>query len=467
MAKLFTQQNEAFLWAKDFIENKNIKEATLTGSAGTGKTFLLKHLINNIKGTYCITAPVHKALRVLEETVNRKGKTFHSLHGLRPNIDLASFDISNPQFDPLADPHAKNYSLIICDEGSQINNSLYQLNLDRAIKYGYKILYIGDSCQLPPINKGGKYENESRIFSVSHKFELTEIVRQEKGNPLLEPFQLLRDDIKHKTKNFTDYIFKHRDTITNDVGYKLVNDIAFASICKEIYVSNQFKSNPNYSRHICYTNSAVAYWNEAIRKMIFPTSKKMLEEGDILMAYNTVVDDFNTPIFVNSETYRVEHLRDYVNDYGIKVFAVNLVNNDTSLPTRTLQIVDHTDPSYLRYYEILSQLHLNAKQANMGDRGRMWKRYFDFKNEILSLKTVTLPAINNKATVKKDFDYGYAITAHKAQGSTFDIATIDMHDMLYYTDSHGKVRRYPNTDLVNKLIYVGITRVKHKAIIVL
>ena len=466
MAKLFTQQNEAFLWAKDFIENKNIVEATLTGSAGTGKTFLLKHLINNISGTYCITAPVHKALRVLEETVN--SKTFHSLHGLRPNIDLASFDISNPQFDPLADPHAKNFKLIICDEASQINRSLYQLNLDRAKKYGYKILYIGDNCQLPPVSKSKyDYENESMVFKVSYKFELTEIVRQEKGNPLLEPFQLLRDDIKNKTKNFTDYIFKHRDTIKDNVGYKLVNNISFMPICKEIYTSQQFKSNPNFSRHICYTNDAVAYWNEQVRRMIFPDTTKMLEEGDILMAYNTVVDNFNDPVFVNSETYRVEHLRDYTNDYGIKVFAVNLVNNDTSLPTKTLQIVDHNDLSYLRYYEILSQLHLNAKKANTSDRSRMWKRYFDFKNEILSLKTVTLPTINNKAVVKKDFDYGYAITAHKAQGSTFDIATIDLHDMLYYTDNHGKIKRYPNNDLVNKLIYVGITRVRNKAYIVL
>lgn len=458
------QQKEAFLWALDFINNSDEVEATLSGSAGTGKTFLLQFLLKHIKGSFCITAPVHKALRVLEETVGRKGKTFHSLHGLRPNVDLASFDLNNPQFDPMVEPDAKYYKLIVCDECSQINKSLYTLNLDRAKQYGYKVLYIGDDCQLPPVaTRKSKYEAISQTFLVKSRFHLTQVIRQEKGNPLLEPFDLLRSDIANKTNTFTEYIFENRDTINNGEGYKIMNKVNFPPVLKDLYSSDNFKTNLNYARNISYTNGAVAQWNKLIRSYIFPKSTSILEMGDVLMAYNTVVDEFNTPIFVNSETYQVENIRDYVNEYDIKVFAINLINRDTALPTTTLQVIDHKDKkSFMRYYTILCQLHLNAKQSNPGDRRRKWKAYFDFKNLILTMVTFRLPAANNNQVVKKDFDYGYALTAHKAQGSTFEICTIDLNDMLYYTDRYGRQRKYPNSDIINKLIYVGMTRASHK-----
>lgn len=460
---LYPQQRQALDWIHDFLKGDDV-EATLTGYAGTGKTFLLKALVGELKIPFCITAPVHKAVRVIEEVVNRKGKTFHSLHGLRPNVDLASFDLDNLRFDTLGEPQVKYFKLIICDECSQISDNLYKLNKDRAAMFGYKVLYIGDEAQLPPIRKYAKDEGkQSLTFDVINKFRLTEIVRQEEGNPLLHPFNLLRGDIEHKTSNFTKYIFENRDTITNGSGYKLLNEINFKPILGEIYTSDAFRSNPNYSRHICYTNTSVSMWNKIIREFLFKQkSSTVLLPGDVLMAYNTTVDEFNEAIFINSETYLVENIRDYVNDYGIKLFTVNLIDKGTSLPTRTLQIVDHKDASFLRYRKILSELHIRAKNANQGERVAKWKKYYAFKDELLCLVSFELPEINNKQIVKKDFDYGYAITAHKAQGSTFDIGTMDLADMLYYTDVNGKRRPRYNKDLVNKLIYVGMTRVKNK-----
>ncbi len=457
LINLYPQQREAFKWIESFIADPFQHEATLSGYAGTGKTHLLATLVKYMRGAYCITTPVHKALRILEKTVNRKGLTFHSLHGLRPNVDLSTFDLNNPQFDTIAEPKAKHYKLIICDECSMINSSLYKLNLSRAIHYKYKILYLGDEAQLPPIG-----EKISPTFKIKNRFRLTEIIRQEKGNPLLEPFYLLRNDIENNTSEFTKYIFTHRNTIKDELGYILLNNIQFSSYLKDIYTSSLFKNNTDYSRHICYTNPAVSKWNKIIRNFIFPNNSRLIVEGDVLMAYNTIVDDFNNATFINSETYIVEHVRDYINDYGIKVFAVNLKDCTTSLPSATIQIVDHTDASFSRYYQILSALHLSAKTADKSTRGEKWKKYFNFRNEILSLITFKLPSINNMQIVKKDFDYGYAITAHKAQGSTFDIGTMDLRDMLYYTNSEGKSKKYNDITLINKLIYVAMTRVKKR-----
>ena len=47
---------------------------TLSGYAGTGKTFIMRHLVRYlITEKVCVTAPTHKALRVLENSSGRKG----------------------------------------------------------------------------------------------------------------------------------------------------------------------------------------------------------------------------------------------------------------------------------------------------------------------------------------------------------------------------------------------------------
>jgi len=117
---------------------------TLSGYAGTGKTFILKYFLNEVfKKPVCITAPTHKAARNAERATNRATKTLHSLHGLRPNTNLDTFNIDNIAFSALGDPQMKNYAMVVIDECSQIGSSLYELNLRRAIDFGVKILYVG------------------------------------------------------------------------------------------------------------------------------------------------------------------------------------------------------------------------------------------------------------------------------------------------------------------------------------
>ncbi len=69
--------------------------------------------------------------------------------------------------------------------------------------------YVGDSLQLPPVNE----EISLTFATVKNKVVLTDIVRQEEGNPLLELFSLLRDDIKNQTNTFLNYIVRNRSNI--------------------------------------------------------------------------------------------------------------------------------------------------------------------------------------------------------------------------------------------------------------
>lgn len=445
----------------DFINSDRL-EHVLAGYAGTGKTYVLNYIINKLCNfPVCITAPTHKALRMIEKQVGRKGKTFQSLHGLRPNLDLANFDISNPQFDPRGSVHLGSYKMIIPDESSMITDDLYKLNSERCNTYKTKMLYVGDPLQLPPVQNRTTL---SPIFSLPNVSLLTEIVRQEEGHPLLSVFPMIRSDIINKTNKALEYLILNRNNIIDNVGYRIDSDKRFYDNITEYYKIDEIRDNPDCIRTVAYSNDAVSFNNREIRKRLFNDSRFMLEDGDVLTAYNTIVDEYNTPIIINSEDYIINSMRDYINQYGIKTYAVNLQSTYDNRLTTTLQIVDHTHDSFMIYYTMLNDLHYAAITAPRGERGKKWVEYYRFKDSLLTMVKFQLNAANKNATVKKDIDYAYSITAHKAQGSTYDNVMIDLRDIIYYTKNNKLYKRF-DTEMVNRLLYVALSRTKQQAIL--
>lgn len=456
------QQVEALNRLHKFINSKEL-EFTLSGYAGTGKTYLLKYFINHVCNvSVCPTAPTHKAVRVIEKVLNRKGKTLQSLHGLRPNLDIANFNISNPQFDPRGIDYIKNYKLVIIDEASMITNDIYELNLRRAKEYGTKILYVGDPLQLPPVQRSNK---ESKVFSNPNQYTLTQIMRQEEGNSLLHLFPLIRSDVINRGRLFLNHIFENRIDLTDNVGYKLLNRSLFDEELINHFSLDHIKTNLDYARVLAYTNERVKYINKFIRSQIIEHNDEILTQDDILTSYTTIVDEFNQPIITNSEDYYIDSIRPYINSFEIKTYAINLRSIWTNGITNTLQVVDHTDESFKTYYKILNHLHYTAINAHRSERSRKWVEYYKFKESMLSMINFRLNESNNNALVKKDIDYGYAITVHKAQGSTFDNVFIDLQDIVYYITHTGQLKARGDMDIVNRLIYVALSRASNKVIL--
>ena len=161
---------------------------TLSGYAGTGKTFIMRHLVRYlIVEKVCVTAPTHKALRVLENSSGKKGMTIQSLCGLRPDVDIEDYNIENPSFKVIGEQKIRGYRLVIIDECSMINPGLFNLLIKTAIQCRCKLLFLGDELQIPYVVAKGKGEEDTynRISpSFTHtdvQFRLTQIVRQEAG----------------------------------------------------------------------------------------------------------------------------------------------------------------------------------------------------------------------------------------------------------------------------------------------
>lgn len=459
-------QLEAYKGLLNFIHadyNPNDFKRALVGPAGTGKTYLLKAIIKNCNTSYSLiglAAPTHKACRVLNENVripNVKINTLHSDLGLKLNFDVEKFDIKNPPFDPKGRIKIGDFKIYIVDESSMINRSLLSF-LEKICKQNKcKIIYVGDSSQLAPV--GEKY---SAAFRGIKMYSLTEIVRQGDDNPVSDLLPILRYDIEHKTYTFLNYIIKHKERFNNDFtkGYKICNEEEFKRIVYTNFNDQQLTSNVDFAKIIAYTNVNVSAWNKYVRASIIKdANKSIITKNDLVISYTTIVDKFNDAVIKNSEEYVINDIVNYVHpQYNLKGFLIKFQAIHGGKITSPLFVIDHSDKFSIQMYAKLSQdLVTVAKNAKAIMRPQRWKDYYTFKESCLLLTNI-LASDGRTLVYGRDLDYGFALTSHKSQGSTFDTTFIDVDDIVF--DKNGVV--YANCEEVNRRLYVAASRCKNK-----
>lgn len=467
-------QQAAYKSLIDFIDapfNPNDYKRALCGAAGTGKTYLVKALIKNCKLSYSVigmSAPTHKACRVLNESVRIQGIKANSLAsdlGLRPNINLEDFDINNIPFDPKGQIHIENYRLYIVDEASMIPNKTHKGKRkgglrdfleETCVKNNCKILYIGDASQLPPVN-----EFVSSAFVGIKTCTLNQIVRQDDDNPVRHLLELLRYDIRHKSYTFIEYITKHPYNFddNNLQGYEVLGDKTFAERVNMFFGDDRLTSNVDFAKIIAYTNARVSGWNKYIRnRIIDDADKSIITKNDLILSNISLVDDFSALIFKNSEEYIINDVVNYTHpQYGIKGFMVRFRAIHGGDLTPPLFVVDTNDPfSVQKFSDTINALIETARSTTGGSRATAWKNYFKFKENVLLLTHIfdTKGEIIQKASI----DYGFALSAHKSQGSTYENVFVDVNNILY--DKFNMLRN--DTEQVNRLLYVACSRCKYK-----
>jgi len=164
---------------KETIYNNKASIRLLSGAAGTGKTYLLSHLIEYLSLSYSVTvtAPTHKALSVIEQSFldikksSIKFKTIHSFLNIKLIRDfttgIESFKVDNYK-------SIVNTDILVIDESSMIGEELFRYIKDALDENKVKfILFVGDMYQLPPVENGANV-----LFSSGIKeYKLIEIVR--------------------------------------------------------------------------------------------------------------------------------------------------------------------------------------------------------------------------------------------------------------------------------------------------
>lgn len=465
IGQLTKDQEIAYKNLIEFIKapyNQKDYKRALCGAAGTGKTYLVKAIIRNCGLSYStigLSAPTHKACRVLSESIqlpNIKVNTLQSDLGLKLNFNVEKFDIRNPPFDPHGRIKIGEYKLYIVDEASMINKGLCKFLEKTCVSNQCKIIYIGDDYQLSPVG-----ENYSTAFKSTKCYYLREIVRQEEDNPIRHLLDLLRFDIEHRTFRFLEYITAHRSEFdSNEIkGYKVCTSNEFNSLMYNNFNDPELTKNVDFTKVIAYTNAVVSNWNKVIRNAIIEKADtSIITNNDLIISYTTLVNVFNECIITNSEDYIIKDVVNYTHPkYAIKGFMVRFQAIHGGKVSSPLFVVDHKDPNSIRMYLNLSEKFIDiAKKATAKTRAQAWKDYYNFKEGCLLLANI----VKSDGTILygRDLDYGFALTSHKSQGSTFDTVFVDVNDIVY--DRNGQP--YTDAEQINRRLYVACSRAKYK-----
>ena len=458
-------QSNAYSELIKFIDseyNPNDYKRALVGAAGTGKTYLVKALIKNCNLSYSqigLAAPTHKACRVLAESIgisNVKINTLQSDLGLRLNFDVDKFDIANPPFDPKGRIKIGDYSIYIVDEASMINRGLVIL-LERMCKSNKcKIIYIGDASQLAPVRE--KYSSALRGIKT---YTLKEIIRQEEDNPVKYLLDLLRYDIEHKSFTFLEYISRNREMFdsNNTKGYRVCTPTEFETIVYNNFNDEELTRNIDFAKVIAYTNICVSSWNKFIRNSIIADAEKsIITKNDLIVSYVTIVNQFNEAVIKNSEEYIIKDIVNYTHpQYELKGFLIKFQAIHGGQVTTPLFVIDHKDIYTIqRYVNISNNMVEEAMNANSKLRAQKWRNYYAFKEGCLLL--IDIIDRDGKTLFSRDLDYGFSLTSHKSQGSTFDTSLVDVNDIVY--DKYG--HPYTDAEEINRRLYVACSRCKNK-----
>lgn len=387
----------------------------LEGKAGTGKTFLLKNIVSDYlaaEGRVLVLAPTHKALgNIKKEFKSLNCRTLHSGLGLQLTTFLPSFDPSNPSFFVNKDAQLiSSYSLVIIDECSMINDKLYNYIVELAELDRTKILYVGDQSQVKPV----KQESYSKVFSISNKSSLENIQRTK-----IDEIKEVSNHIR--SRNFDTEKYVHLFARKKD--FVLKKDLSDYTV-------------------IAYTNNQVARWNQIIKDNINPSvGGEKISVGDRVMFYSGLTDyepGLGTfEVFTNGEIKTVSEIQEREGVLGNKLifYFENCVHG--------LTVVRDHDLFIEEYDALVSRA---KAETDNHKRKEAWKQYFIWKKSNFLTKDVVSKA---HGKIKKDIDLGYAITAHKSQGSTFDKVAVDFDNIKSARNQFWE------------LLYVASTRAKY------
>lgn len=437
------EQTAAIEGAVEFIKNGNSDEFfVIEGKAGTGKTTIAEQIVKQFPNqTTYVAALSNKAKGVIrdkfkEAKVSAEFKSIAALLGMKLNMETGEFE-RNPKDKTV--PPIDYADIILIDEASMVNEQMLELIF--AFKpINAKVIFLGDIGQLPPIrteknayyrDKKYLFSKKSPVFDSPNKAKLLTRVRQGEESPIL-PFADYFWENSQSSNPVNDPAATRETRLTPKGSLIFTNK--FADIKNKVLDSFRkavAEQNPNHIKVVTYRNETRVQLNEFVHNAIFGVNSPQFNKGELI-----IFNDSFGEIENSTETQIDSVSQVYTDELGISFVEI------TSMIDDELQIFPAvTKESELKYKAIVS----NAFTEAFAIKGR--PDYMEKLQAAWELK-------KRYASV----DYGYAITSHKSQGSTYDIVVVDEKDIMSVGPISAKEK--------SESIYTALTRPRRAAIVI-
>lgn len=437
--KLTDKQQYIFDDFTDRVHNFAGKtEAVLAAPAGTGKTFTTAEIVKALCKGYniAVTSPTHKANSVIREMlINNAGltkedaqvSTIHSFLGLKLVYEKNRQVLKH---DPQSKVSNSNVDVLIVDECSMISEELYQHIKDQMWRVRRAVLFIGDRCQLPPVEEEGRLGETklSPTFDAPIKYELTEVLRQALDNPILAIATAIRECIG-TNKNPTDIMLGAQNLSTI---IPVENEDEFLETYRLCITEHKNSSKKIYefvneNKILAYTNYRVNLANVYIRSQLFDVPEEFTTGEPIV--FESITE--NSPYVVQQIIQCPEVMKD---DFlGFECWKFKLPNGSFiyGVGPRTRIFME------AKLDDLVKKIERKDINPLSNNRPYTWQDYYIIKNK--------LHIIN----------YPYATTVHKSQGSTFDYTWFD-------TDFIDRIRC---NDTKCRILYTAMTRPRYSVML--
>lgn len=461
-----------------FIEDNAQKVFILKGYAGTGKTTMVRAITAEMlkrQCSYTLLASTGRAAKVLSDAtrvsflddsgekreIYTPARTIHSqIYSFSDiNQDLDLFGKPEGNSELATDKSVKlRFSLshkdetapdtvYIIDEASMVSDSKEaspsqaEYGTDgRLLKdlFEYdrkgKFIFIGDACQLPPVNQSfspslNKSYIESTFGLKTVESELTEVVRQASDNDIIVSASRIRKLYQSppigKIATFPFRGYNHIHILKND--FEMLN----------MYIESLRNHDYSRSTMIVMSNKMVTSLSNIIRPAI-GFNERTLSVGDLLLVtQNNMISGL-----MNGDLVKINQIGKKERRAGLTFVYVEVESLATKRTFSQLMIEDvmysgGTNITPEQQTQLFIDYHDRMKDLGIKQRTPMYKEGMMTDSYLNALRCV----------------FGYALTCHKSQGGEWDNVFLIIPRGLPYTDPRSYAYQW---------VYTAMTRAKEE-----
>ena len=409
---LTDDQRDAAAMIEEWFLHLDTQIFVLCGYAGTGKTFLIDYVVNDLGLTAgesaVFVAPTGKAASVLLRS-GTPASTVHSLIYTREeDIEVdENGEVISERFLRFVKKERidSKIRLIVVDETSMVSDEI----LRDLLSFGVKCLFCGDPAQLPPV---GGTNTLLKMPCVT----LTQIVRQEEDNPIVRLGVAAREG---KTLPFGDYGGGTQIAPLRSLSKEQRQEL-FLSADQIIVGTNKTRALVNREVRSALGISPEAFLpidGEKLLCTLNDWSKTLDKEGNFHLVNGIIGKCYNVTEHAD-ELASLDFIPDFLEDKSCNLPF------DAGIFTRG------------------QYAHGYGEKACLLEDGV-------FVSE-LNYAALRRRKIKREDTVCR-FEFAYAVTCHKAQGSEYDFVVVIDESRLF---DDGK-----------EWLYTAITRAKKRLVI--
>jgi exodeoxyribonuclease-5 len=367
------------------------KYTCISGYAGSGKSTLVKFIVNSIPGIdpekdVCYACYTGKAAQVLLKKGNKNVSTLHKLmYESIPRADGTFFH------KPVSEIP---YKVVVVDEVSMVPGSMWK----QLLRYRPYILALGDPFQLPPVNK----DDDNGVLQKPHVF-LDEIMRQAQESEIIRISMDIREG-----KNISLFdgnevkIFSPKDFTESTLTW--ADQILVGTNATRINLNNTMRrllgregGPQNGDKVICLRND----WET------FADNGDPLVNGTIGFLQNPYTTYANFPRFLGGHRFEVLN-SNFISDSGANFSSINMDKK---------------------------MIMTGEKCCDLKTAWKLGQSKFGY-------------------LMPKEFTYGYAITCHKSQGSQWDKILIVEEGFPFDKTEHARWLYTAVTRAVEKAVII-------------